>query len=311
MIEREITVEAGGHRLAATLCLPAAEGRFATVLMAHGSGPLDRDENLGGQRLDVFNTIAHRLAVGRFASLRYDKRGCGRSTGNYFAAGHTDLIDDLLTCFDALSALPECQPERLFLLGHSEGCLVAGAASLHRPAAAGLVLLCPFVEDTESVLLRQAAQMQREIDAAPGLGGALACLTVRFMGQPLAGQRRLIERVRATQATSFRVGLRRLPARWMRELLALDARALFAQVRCPLLVIGGDKDLQCLPGDVDRIAALVQGPVEAHRIADLTHVLRRDACEPTFGRTAGLLVNPVDPQVSELVAEWIGRQVGG
>jgi uncharacterized protein len=43
--------------------------------MLPGSGPLDRDENVEGQRLDIFNAIAHQLAQTGFASIRDDKRG--------------------------------------------------------------------------------------------------------------------------------------------------------------------------------------------------------------------------------------------
>lgn len=61
MIEKEITIDSYGNRLSGTVCLPEGNGRFPLVLMLHGSGPLDRDENMKGQRLNVFNTIAHYL----------------------------------------------------------------------------------------------------------------------------------------------------------------------------------------------------------------------------------------------------------
>ena len=64
--------------------------------MVHGSGPLDRNENVKkGSHLNLFNTLAHHLAGIGIASLRYDKRGCGESTGDYYAAGHSDLLADV------------------------------------------------------------------------------------------------------------------------------------------------------------------------------------------------------------------------
>ncbi|MFQ5796961.1 MAG: alpha/beta hydrolase family protein [Candidatus Bipolaricaulia bacterium] len=87
MIEKEVTVNSGDVRLAGTLSLPSEEGSFPCVLMIHGSGPVDRDENvrqlkLFKVKLNVFNTIAHYLAAKGIASLRYDKRGSGqRSAG--------------------------------------------------------------------------------------------------------------------------------------------------------------------------------------------------------------------------------------
>src|SRR5690349_6626940 len=88
MPESEVGVSVDGAELSATLCTPSGQGRFPCVLMLPGSGPLDRDENVEGQRLDIFNTIAHHLAQAGFASLRYDKRGCGKSTGKCLEAGY-------------------------------------------------------------------------------------------------------------------------------------------------------------------------------------------------------------------------------
>src|SRR5688572_15391124 len=119
MLERELQIEAHGNRLSGTFCQPTALGRFPTVLMVHGSGPQDRDENMPGQRLDVFNTIAHHLARAGFASLRYDKRGCGKSSGDYLRAGQADLVADVLAWIDRLRVESSCS-DKLFLLGHSE-----------------------------------------------------------------------------------------------------------------------------------------------------------------------------------------------
>ena len=90
MLKHDITINSDGSSLSATVCRPEEKGRVPFVLMIHGTGPLDRDENMKGQRIDAFNTIAHHLAAGGIASLRYDKRGCGRSTGDYYRAGHAD-----------------------------------------------------------------------------------------------------------------------------------------------------------------------------------------------------------------------------
>ena len=97
MIEKEITFQSGNIRMAGSLCLPAKEGNFPCVLMIHGSGPVDRNENakqlkIITVKMNVFNTIAHHLANIGVASLRYDKRGCGKSSGNYGEAGLYDLL---------------------------------------------------------------------------------------------------------------------------------------------------------------------------------------------------------------------------
>jgi uncharacterized protein len=304
VLEREIAVDAKGARLAGTLCLPAERGQFPVVLMIHGSGPLDRDQNMKGQKLDVFNTIAHRLAQAGVASVRFDKRGCGASQGDYYATGLYDLVDDVVCWLDLLDEGPHTRAGQVFLLGHSEGCLIAAQASLLRPELAGLMLLCPFVESTEDVLMSQAAQIEQELAAKTGLARLVIRVVARLMGSPAANQRALIRRLRNSTEPSLRVGLQRLPAKCLRELLGVDAAQVYAAIRCPMLLIGGEKDLQCNPADLSRIASLALGPVESHVVANLTHLLRRDDQAPTILGAARLLSQPLDTEVLELVVQW-------
>jgi len=304
--ERELVIEAGGHRLSGTVCLPAQAGRYPVVLMVHGSGPLDRNENMRGQRLDIFNTIAHRLARGGFASVRYDKRGCGESTGSYATASHSDFVRDALAWVDHLAHEPFAHGA-IMLLGHSEGTIVAPRVALDRPHVRGLVLLCPTVTDFETVLLRQADHVEAEIARVPGVQGKLLRLYTTLVGKPSKRQRELIARIRASRTPTLRIGLQTFEAAWLRELLELDLPPLLAAVRCPMLVVAGTKDVQCDPEDARRIAA--QNPLaEAHVIDDLTHILRRDTGAPGLFGYEQLLRQPVDAQLLELIAGWLERQ---
>lgn len=302
MNERAIEIESDGCRLSGTVCLPDGEAPRLVVLMVHGSGPLDRNENMRGQELNVFNTLAHELAAVGVASVRYDKRGCGDSAGDYYRAGHGQLVDDATHWVDAIQGSDELG--EVYLLGHSEGCLIAAEASSVRDVA-GIVLVCPFLEDMKSILLRQARQLQHEVDRAEGVGGWLQRTIFSVLGQPLASQRKLLARLEGSRADTFRIGLQKVPAKWFRELIALDNRSVFEKVRTPTLVIGGEKDLQCDPEDVDRIAALIVGDVEAHRIQDMTHVLRCDDETPSLMGCARLLKEPVEPLVVEYVQSWL------
>lgn len=67
--------------------------------MVHGSGSLDRDENMKGQQLNIFNTVAHYLAREGIASLRYDKQGRGKSSGDYYTMGLLDLVNNSVSWF--------------------------------------------------------------------------------------------------------------------------------------------------------------------------------------------------------------------
>jgi pimeloyl-ACP methyl ester carboxylesterase len=291
MVENEVAIEHAGARLAGTSVAPGS-GRFPTVLMLHGSGPMDRNGDMPGQRLSVFDTIAERLAREGVASLRFDKRGCGASTGNFDTAGVHDAAADAVAWIDWLGGADFCDSERLILLGHSEGCLIAPLAISQRPSVCGAVLICPFAQRMETILMRQAAQVQRE------LGWLLSALA-----RPVPSQRRLIERARASTEPHFRVRGQRINAKWLRELLAIDPAEALCQVSCPTLLIGGAHDCQCDPDDVARAAALLRGPVQAHVVPGLTHVLRPGP--PTLLQQYRLLGQPVDERVLDLLATWV------
>jgi uncharacterized protein len=308
MIEKDITINSYGNQLSGTACLPEDRGQFPLVLMIHGTGPLDRDENMQGQQLNVFNTIAHHLAGRGIASLRYDKRGCGRSSGDYYSAGNSDLTNDAINWFDALKEYDLCDGNRIYILGHSEGSIIAPQVSLKRPAVAGLILLCPFVDDMESILIKQATQLVREFEGPPGIRRLPRRILARVMGLTVASQQELIDRLKSSTTDTLKIRGHKITAKSLRELIYLDPRAIFSQITCPMLLIGAEKDLQCDPTDVDRIAKLAKGSVDAHVIENLTHVLRLDKRQPSFLGNGELIKQPVAPIVLELIVGWLNKQ---
>lgn len=306
MREEELVVEHGGIRLAGTLSLPDADRPCAVVLCLHGSGPLDRNENLGRvQRLDVFNTIAADLAPRGIATFRFDKRGCGKSTGDYYSAGHDDLLADAAACLRRLEE--DARFTKRFALGHSSGTIKAAKLSLEHQLA-GIVLLAPFIEPLGNTLVRQAESVETMLRERRGLGGILSRLLFRIVGTPRSTQRKLIDRVMASDAPVIRQGLQKLPARWLRQMLALDSAAIYARVRTPALVLGGGKDLQCSPEDVGRIADTLGELATPVLIEDLTHILRRDPKLASFAAYPRLIRQPMDPEVVRIIGEWIAER---
>ncbi len=308
MITREISVESDGVTLAGELRLPDGLRRCPIVLMVHGSGPLDRNENAHGQALNIFNTLADYLAASGIASFRYDKRGCGKSAGDYFLCSHNDLVADASACIDYLAGREDCDREQIFVLGHSEGTIIAAQLAIRHSNLAGLVLLCPFVEPMESILRRQAQQMQNDLSQATGFRRFLFTCLFRLFGNPIDNQEQLIAKLKSSDRPTFRSMFRKVNATWLRELLALDNERIYRQVTCPMLVLGGEKDIQCLPGDVQRIAEICSGDITHRVIADLTHLLRLDPDHHTFLGYKKLIRKPVAPAVCELVSQWIGSR---
>ncbi len=298
--ELELTVP-GDPPLAGTLTLPDRPGPVPAVLLAPGSGPLDRDSDHRRARFGVTRELAHALAEGGLASLRYDKRGVGGTPGDWRRPGLYDHVDDLVRARDALAARPEVDGDRVVLAGHSEGALLAAAAAARGVPAAGVVLLAGSATPGDELLRWQARQV------APTLPAPVRAL-LRLFGTDL--ERKVAanhERIRATTTDVARIGGVRVNARWHREFLAHDPRTDLARLTVPVLAVTGSKDLQVRPDDLDVIAATVPGPVETLLVPDLTHTLRRQPGPASLRAYRGELRRPVDPEVLATVVGWCRR----
>ncbi|MCD0483248.1 alpha/beta hydrolase [Streptacidiphilus sp. ASG 303] len=305
MRELPLPFACGGRRLSGTLALPDGPGPHPAVLLLPGSGPVDRDSDHRRMPLGVTRLLAHALAGAGLASLRYDKRGVGASPGDWRRAGLHDNVDDAQAALAALAARGEVDAGRLLLLGHSEGAVLATALAGRGADVAGLGLLCGAARPGEEVLRWQARRIAPTLPAP--VRAVLRLLRTDLEARVAANH----ARVRATTGDTARIGGVRLNARWVREYLAYDPAADLARVRVPVLAVTGEKDLQVDPDDLAVIAGLVRGPVETHRLPDVTHTLRARSGPPSlraYRREARL---PLDPRVTALVTGWAVRTAGG
>ncbi len=305
MREVDVSLPGEGVALAGTLALPDAQGPHPVALILPGSGPIDRDANHKRMRLSISRDLAVALADSGIASLRYDKRGVGRSEGAFLAAGMTDNGGDARAALGWLGSRPEVRADGVFVVGHSEGALLATAlaATADDDSIAGVVLLSPSATAGERMLAWQTRQIAATLPRPVRLLLKLLWIDV------VKKQQANVARLRRTTTDVARIGGRKMNARWHRELLDFDPVPLLAKIRVPVLALTGAKDLQVDPEDLKRIAATVPAPVETVLVPDLTHLLRRDAKPASMGAYRRLVKQPVDVEVLKTVAEWIGRQV--
>lgn len=125
MVEQEVRFTSASLSLSGTVALPAADWRYPAVLLVPGSGQIDRNENHKTLRINAFHDIAAHLAGQSIVTLRYDKRGVGASEGDYWTAGLFDNVSDSSAALDYLKSHRSVRPDAVFLLGHSEGALIA------------------------------------------------------------------------------------------------------------------------------------------------------------------------------------------
>ena len=273
--ERRLHFPSHGTSLGATLTLPLGTGPFPGAVLLSGSGPLDRDSNVRRMRLDVSRQLADALAQAGVASVRYDKRGVGESPGDWRAAGLFDNVDDAEAAVAWLRAQAEVEADKVVVIGHSEGAVLATALAGRGAPVAGLVLLAGAARTGEEVLLWQARAIAPTLPAPVRL--LLRLLRVDVVRKVATNHAKL----KATTTDVARVGGARTNARWFREFLAYDPAA-----------------------DLERIAALVPGRVETLLVPDLTHSLRRQHGAPALQRYREEVRRPVDEDVVTSVTRW-------
>jgi alpha-beta hydrolase superfamily lysophospholipase len=123
----------GDVRLSYRLDLPARSGPVGAVVFGHGSGR---------QRKDSCRFLAEPFLSRGFATLCYDKRGVGESTGTFVFVGDrdsipvfNDLASDMAAGVEWLKSHPEIDRARIGLAGVSQaGWIVPIAATTSRPA---------------------------------------------------------------------------------------------------------------------------------------------------------------------------------
>ncbi len=144
------------------LTLPEGEGPFPCAILMQGSGASDMDETSYG--FAVFAKLAHALAERGVATLRYDKYPYAHPE---LCRGADFTVDQEYTA-DARAALELAEADarigNIYLLGHSEGALVAPrvAAELGTLRLSGLVLIAGSPLPMWQILLRQLEDQQYE-----------------------------------------------------------------------------------------------------------------------------------------------------
>lgn len=309
MLEETVTIQNDKVNLEGTLTTPDNEQPKMAVLLIADSGPLDRNQNSAKVQLNLFNTVAEHLALAGIASLRYDKRGCGNSTGNYDAAGHSDLVSDAGECLKFLRKHSAINGAPLLILGHGEGTLIAPQLIAQNDDINGQVLLSPYVENYASMIHRQAEKALGEISSLTGFKGKLIRFFLAVSGDQMVKQKKLIARIRKSSKSVIKIKKQVINAKWIREMVDLDAVVVHQLANVPTLAIGGEKDLQSLPGDIEKLKDVITGPLETHVIPDLTHILRTDSEEPSTQHYLQLSIQPVDSRVLETTTHWLLQQV--
>jgi pimeloyl-ACP methyl ester carboxylesterase len=149
-----VTVGADPWKLPGTLTIPTGNGPFPAVVLLAGSGPNDRDESVGANH--IFKDIAEGLSSRGIVVLRYDKRTYAyRTLDPQKTTVKEEVIDDGVAAVTLLRARPEVAHDRIFVIGHSLGAIMAPEVARKARPVAGIVMLAPSGRKLPAVVVQQ------------------------------------------------------------------------------------------------------------------------------------------------------------
>lgn len=312
-----------GVMLAGTLTAPREAKPSAGIVLLAGSGRFDRDEVIAGHR--IFLVWADDFTRHGFAVLRIDKRGVGKSTGNYAEATNWDFADDAEAAFDFLVRRLGPQVKRVGFVGHSGGATVASIVAARRADVGFVVLVgAAGVPGVEIII----AQDEEEARAA-GLSDAKIALRLRLDRELLelvarekdspdlvADVRRLVERQQAIYPMGNKPvppvedTVRNVTGPWFREDMAYKPAPTLRQVSCPVLVVAGSLDHQVFPRQNLPLieAALKTGKTHDYTVREIpgvNHLLQE--AKTGLDSEYKQLEQTASVPALQLMADWIAQ----
>ncbi|MFC9786638.1 alpha/beta hydrolase [Rhodococcus sp. NPDC127528] len=288
MADTEITFTSGDVTMHGSLRLPAdVRGPVPAALLLAGSGPTDRngDSAVLPGPIGTLRFLADTLEDSGIASLRYDKLGSGETGLGPYAVedvaglGFSVFVDAAADALKNLAAQPDIDADRLLVIGHSEGALVAMTLAVREgtPALVGLGLLEPLAVRLLDLLTRQ---IHAQVDAALG-AGQLPLELADELRTALTGA---VETLRADATLGDDLpdplrmaGFVPVNAKALAEEDALDPRVLATQLPAglPVLTSCSARDIQVDCEDVSALdTALGASPLTSLRLSTANHVLK-------------------------------------
>ena len=266
------------------------------VLIIPGSGPTDRDGNSPlGVKASTYRLLAEELAAKGVSSVRIDKRGMFASVGAVPDANAVTIesyVRDTHAWVEAVRT--RTGAKCVWLLGHSEGGLVALAAAQAGRNVCGLVLVATAGRPLGDVLKEQ---LRANPANAPLLAQADAAIDALA-----AGRRVDVAALPPPLAPLFQPAIQG----FLVSAFALDPAKLAKKLRQPVLILQGARDIQVGEADAQALKAASASATLAV-LPDVNHVLKRVA---TDDRTANVATYadpdlPLAPGVSDRIAAFV------
>tara|TARA_B100000795_G_scaffold15709_2_gene10594 strand:- start:1771 stop:2706 length:936 start_codon:yes stop_codon:yes gene_type:complete len=281
-IEEIVSIETGTGKLEGTLVTGDLKSSKTVALIIAGSGPTNRDGNNPTMINNSLKMLASELAKVGISSLRYDKRGVGKSS----SAGlkEVDLridnyINDASSWIEYLNNLSRFN--KIVVIGHSEGSLIGMVASQKKNVDKFISIAGPGQPIDQTIREQLKAQPPFVLEQSTPILDKLL-------------QGKTVENVPAFLNSLFRPSVQPYMISWFKY----DPQKEISKLNMPVLIVQGSTDIQVSLKDADKLAAANKN-ADKVVIQKMNHIFK----EAVIDRQANLKTynQPELPIKSELV----------
>ncbi|WP_316823634.1 alpha/beta hydrolase family protein [Pedobacter gandavensis] len=319
-----------GINLAGTLTLPQKDGVFPTVILISGSGPQNRDEELAGHK--PFLVISDYLTKNGIAVLRFDDRGTALSEGDFNKATSVDLATDVESAIAYLKTRKEINSQKIGLIGHSEGGLIAPMVAADSKDVAFIIMLAgPGIPGDKILLIQQrriaqvSGTSRNEIKETERMNRKIFDLIkTNTDTSSLKADLRANLELFLSQNPTFKITdgmtkeefidlqIKTYDTPWMRYFIKYDPVPTLEKVKIPVLVLNGGKDLQITPKE--NLRAIKKAfrkaknkNVTIKKLPDLNHLFQKS--DTGLPNEYPLIEQTYSPVMLEEVLNWLKLQI--
>ena len=319
------TNEKSKIKLAGTITVPAGNGPFPAVILITGSGAQNRNEELMGHK--PFLVIADYLSRNGIAVLRYDDRGVGKSQGSQLNATSADFATDAEAAFTYLKTYPIINLKAVGFLGHSEGGLIAPIAAASDRDVAFIVSLAGPGVTGQQIIIRQSQEISRlsgvkedQIKETTGINKKLYAVLRKEKDNKkaeikiLAIYKETLEKKKTSKEDTEKA-VSQLKATfgansytWFRYFIMTDPSIFWKQVKCPVLAMNGEKDLQVsanenLPAIEKVLKSSGNKSVKTMKLPGLNHLFQH--CTTGLPSEYAGIEETFSPEALKIITDWI------
>ncbi len=317
-----------GISLAGTLTFPNNGMDFPTVILISGSGPQDRNEEVFEHK--PFWVLADYLTKNGIAVLRYDDRGVGKSTGDFSKATSIDFARDVVAAISYLKTRKEVNLNKIGLIGHSEGGVIAPMIAAENKDIAFIVAMAGvMIPGSELLLLQKEMQLHamgsseefilKEIGFDEGIMNVVSTSTIDSLKNNLG--KYTTEYFQKNPKFASEHGLKEeyyktiivnsYSSPWVHNFISYNPKKTLENVNCPLLALNGNKDLQ-VPAkeNLEVLQSIMDADTSKNftlkSYPDLNHLFQE--CQTGTVQEYGQIEQTISPEVLNDIAEWINAQ---